>query len=498
MAVVRVPKTGYFDKAKMGIPLDSSQSEPLYKQIERWFRRALKAGEFRPGDRLPPTRQLAQELGVSRITVERAYSSLLAEGLVEGRGSGGTVVARRLPEGASIGSLGTWQAQAVAGRNPQPRRPSKRAEALVPEEIDLSTGLGDPLLFDMPAFHRVLNTVRLRDGVAALDYGDPLGYRPLREIIRGILATQGLSVSTDSILVTAGSQQAITLVASSLLRPGDTVLVETPTYNGALDLFRVLGLNVVGVPIDQRGLPLGLVERALQTHRPQLIYTMPTYQNPSGISLDLGRRRGLLDLAARSDVPILEDDFVGDLRYEGRGHPTLKALDRTGHVIYVSTFSKMLLPGLRTGYLVLEGPVFDLLAEHKRVTDLASAGLIQRTLAEYVGVGRYQTHLKRSVRLYRRRRDLLASALAKWAPRLRWNLPSGGLFLWLEAPFLSANQDLANLALGVGVRLASGGAFFPDGTPGSSWARLNFAAATESQLEEAARRLGSLDDPKSS
>jgi GntR family transcriptional regulator/MocR family aminotransferase len=359
----------------------------------------------------------------------------------------------------------------------------------VPDDvIDLSGGLGDPHLFDLAGFNRVLNTVRLRDGVDALDYGDPQGYAPLRRVISGILASQGLEAPSDHILVTAGSQQAITLVASCLLKAGDTVLVERPTYNSALELFRVLGLHVVDIPLDSRGLDLEATRQALETHRPRLVYTMPTYQNPTGICMDLGRRRGLLDLAVRYDVPILEDDFVGDLRFEGRGHPTLKALDQSGHVIYVSTFSKMLLPGLRTGYLVLDGPVFDLLAEHKRLTDLASATLIQRTLAEYVGVGRYQTHLKRSVRLYRQRRDEAAQALGS-IPNLRWTLPAGGLFFWLEAPDLNPGQDLAHLAAGVGVRLAPGGPFFAHPDEGRRFGRMNFAAVPGETVAEAIRRL---------
>jgi GntR family transcriptional regulator/MocR family aminotransferase len=474
----------------MQIPLDPDSDLPLYRQIEGWLRQAIASGSLGPGTRLPPTRQLAEELGVSRITVEKAYGELLAEGVAEGKGSGGTVVtARTAAAPGTAKARPRWQEAALArntGPTPGPRAP-------VPaNQIDLSGGLGDPRLFDLAAFNRVLNTVRLRDGVEALDYGDPQGYAPLRKVISGILASQGLEASPESILVTAGSQQAITLVASCLLKAGDTILVERPTYNAALELFRVLGLNVVEVPLDARGLDLDAADRALADHRPRLIYTMPTYQNPTGITQDLPRRRGLLDLAVRYDVPLLEDDFVGDLRFEGRGHPTLKALDRTGHVIYVSTFSKMLLPGLRTGYLVLDGPVFGLLAEHKRLTDLASATLIQRTLAEYVGVGRYQTHLKRSVRLYRQRRDAAAAALGTLVPGLTWTLPAGGLFFWLEAPGLARDQDLAALAATVGVRLAPGGPFFAQAADGRRFARMNFAAVDEAVVAEALGRLAAL------
>jgi GntR family transcriptional regulator/MocR family aminotransferase len=474
----------------MQIPLDPSSPLPLYRQIESWLRSAIASGNLDPGTRLPATRVLADELGLSRITVEKAYAELLAEGLAEGRGSGGTVVVERTRPSPPVDrARPRWQEAALARSGTAGTRvPAPEA---APDVIDLSGGLGDPGLFDLASFSRALNTVRLRDGVSALDYGDPQGYPPLRKVISGILAAQGLVAPPEQILVTAGSQQAITLVASCLLKAGDTVLVERPTYNSALELFRVLGLRVVEAPLDARGLRLDAAQRALEAHRPKLIYTMPTYQNPTGVSMDLPRRRGLLELAARYDVPVLEDDFVGDLRFEGRGHPSLKAVDTTGHVIYVSTFSKMLLPGLRTGYLVLDGPVFGLLAEHKRLTDLASATLIQRTLAEYVGVGRYQTHLKRSVRLYRRRRDAAALALKTWVPGLVWTLPAGGHWLWIEAPFLGPGEDLAALAAAAGVRLAPGGPFFAGATEASRFARLNFAALDEATVAQAIRRLAS-------
>lgn len=476
----------------MPMDLDPHSPTPLYRQIEDWYRQAILDGTLAPGTRIPAIRQLAEELGVSRITVDRAYGGLLAEGIVETKGSGGTVVSGRAPWTADRVQP-RWQQEALALRTAATSLPPTRVLGPAsPQDpvIDLSGGLGDPSLFDLAGFNRVLNTVRLRDGIDALDYGDPQGYAPLRQVISGILATQGLQAPAQQILVTAGSQQAITLVASCLLRPGDTVLVERPSYNSALELFRVLGLRVVDLPLDARGLRLDFLEAAIATHRPRLLYTMPTYQNPTGTSMDGARRKGLLDLAGRHDIPILEDDFVGDLRFEGRGVPTLKALDQTGHVIYVSTFSKMLLPGLRTGYLVLDGPVFHLLAEHKRLTDLACATLIQRTLAEYIGVGRYQTHLKRSVRLYRERRDALVSALGRHAPHLRWTVPAGGLFLWVEAPEGSA-EPWAHQALQAGVRLAPGAAFFADPSQGHRFARMNFAAHPPAVLEEAARRLGS-------
>ena len=262
-----------------------------------------------------------------------------------------------------------------------------------------------------------------------------MDYGPLRETITHILASQGLQTRPENILITAGSQQALSLVSQLLLKPGDVILVESPTYSGALDLFRALGFKVVGIPVDGQGMQVEGLEKLLQQHHPKLIYTIPNFHNPTGTCLNSARRRQLIVLADRYNIPILEDDFVGDLRYEGRTQPALKALDPGGRVIYVSTFSKMLMPGLRVGFLVAEGPIYDCLVNFKRVNDLATSTLIQRALEAYVTVGRYQAHLRRSCQIFRKRRDVMLSAIQRYLPAgVHFDPPQGGLFIWLQLP----------------------------------------------------------------
>jgi GntR family transcriptional regulator/MocR family aminotransferase len=265
-----------------------------------------------------------------------------------------------------------------------------------PSPIDLAGGCGDSRLFPAEDYRKVIQTILRRDGVAALEYGDHAGYLPLRSTIAHILASQGIPARSENLLITAGSQQAIALVTQLLLRPGDTVLVESPTYAIALDLFRALGLKIIGAPVDESGLQVEKLEKLLQQHHPGLLYTIPNFHNPTGACMSVQRRRQLIALADRYNVPILEDDFVGDLRYEGRAQPALKSLDPGGRVLYVSTFSKMLMPGLRVGFLVAEGPFYDSLVRYKRVNDLTTSNLHQRALEAYVTVGRYQSHLRRT------------------------------------------------------------------------------------------------------
>ena len=482
----------------MRIPLDRDSKIPLYQQIKIHLRNGILSGNLAPETRLPASRVLAQNLGVNRITVGSAYDELEAEGLIFSRLGSGTYVLRReelpsLPKEGSEASWPLWQ-RLVSQANGDALNsgPADMLRAAAhPHPISFASGQSDARLFPADDFRRVLQTVMRRDGITALDYGEPAGHMPLRVIIAHILGSQGLQIRPENVLITAGSQQALSLVTQLLLKPGDVILVESPTYSGALDLFRALGFHVVGVPLDRQGMQVEVLEKLLQQHHPRLIYTIPNFHNPTGTCLSGARRHELIVLADRYNVPIVEDDFVGDLRYEGRTQPALKALDPGGRVIYVSTFSKMLMPGLRVGFLVAEGPVFDGLVRFKRASDLATSSLVQRALEAYVTVGRYQAHLRRSCQEFRRRRDAMAAAVMHYLPAgTHFDLPQGGLFLWVRLPNGISSDELLPTACEQGVNFAPGSAFFPDPSTGRDWLRLNFAAQPPHEIEDGIERLG--------
>src|SRR5512138_2356073 len=480
----------------MRIPLDRDSEIPLYKQIKTYLQQGILSGSLAADTRLPASRQLAHDLGVNRITVENAYAELEAEGLVFSKlGSGTYVLAPDPLLPLSKNGFDTpwplWQ------QNIQDKTIRTKMSGRIPKAsqhsnpISFASGIADANLFPAEDFRKVLQTVMRRDGIAALDYGERNGHAPLRESIAHILASQGIQTRPENILITAGSQQAISLVAQFLLKPGDTILVESPTYSGVLELFRALSFQVVGIPVDGQGMQVDRLEPLLQQHHPKLIYTIPNFHNPTGTCLNSARRRQLIVLADRYNVPILEDDFVGDLRYEGRAQPALKALDPGGRVIYVSTFSKMLMPGLRVGFLVAEGPVYDSLVNFKRVNDLATSTLIEHALEAYVTVGRYQAHLRRSCQIFRRRRDAMVTAIRRHLPSsIRLDVPQGGLFVWLQLPENLDAEKLLPLAWKEGVDFAPGNGFFPDGTGGTNWLRLNFVAQSPEQIHEGIKRLG--------
>jgi GntR family transcriptional regulator/MocR family aminotransferase len=479
------------------IPLDRDSAVPLYKQIQQFLREQIQAGALAPETRLPASRDLATGLGVNRLTVTNAYAELEAEGLVYSRVGSGTYVApppAKQPEAQgdriSASDWPVWQ-QELLNRawSPVRREIDQLAAVARSDLISFADGLGDSKLFPVDDFRRALQEVLQRDGYEALGYGDRAGYPPLRATIAHILTSQGVPAHPDHILITSGSQQALSLVAR-LLRPGEVVLVENPTYSGAIDLFRSLDVRLLGVPLDEQGMQVEKVEEILRTARPRLIYTIPTFHNPTSTCLSGQRRRQLIALADRYNVPILEDDYVGDLRYDGRAQPALKALDPGGRVIYASTFSKMLMPGLRVGFLLASGPVYEQLLAYKRVSDLATSNLMQRALEAYITVGRYQAHLRRACQVYRRRRDAMLAAISRHLPaEARCLPPQGGLFVWLQLPASLSANELYPVAIEEGVAFAPGSIFFP-GERAQPYLRLNFAMHPPEVIEEGIRRLG--------
>ena len=276
----------------MRIPLNRESQTPLYQQIKAHLRQGILSGNLAADTRLPASRQLARSLGVNRITVESAYAELEAEGLIFARVGSGTYVLAvddlpPMPKGTEGAAWPLWQ-QTMERQdgNARTMSPTEMLRAAGhPHPINFASGNSDSRLFPAEDFRKVLQSVMRRDGIAALDYGDSEGHVPLRITIARILASQGLQVNPENVLITAGSQQALSLVAQLLLEPGDVILVESPTYSGALDLFRALGFRIVSVPVDRQGMQVEALEKLLQQHHPRLIYTIP---NSTFVLFDAG------------------------------------------------------------------------------------------------------------------------------------------------------------------------------------------------------------------
>lgn len=483
----------------MRIPLDRESHTPLYRQIQAFLRHEIVTERLPEGTRLPSSRKLAGDLGVNRLTVSNALAELEAEGLIYSRLGSGTFVAS-LPVKTSRSQVTEidqeqwplWQ-QNLSRHSHLPTYPYRErmrmTDGQVEDTISFAGGIGAEEFYPVDDFRKAIVDVIRHDRHEALGYGDTAGYLPLRATISHILSSQGIRAYPEEVLITSGSQQALVLVASLLLRPGDTVLVESPTYPGAIDIFTSFGAQLIGIPVDKNGMCVELVEDLLRTTHPRLIYTIPTFQHPTGTCMSAERRRQLITLARRYNVPILEDEFVGDLRYEGRMLPALKTLDASGMVICAGTFSKMLMPALRIGYLVASGPVYGWLLERKQMIDLATSDLVQRALESYISVGRYEINLHRAQRVYRQRRDAMVDALGYTMPEgTSWTTPKGGLFIWLRLPAGISSDDLYAFAIREGVKYAPGELFF-SGEKEESYLRLNFTIHNPETIEEGIRRL---------
>jgi GntR family transcriptional regulator/MocR family aminotransferase len=482
----------------MRILLDAQSSTPLYKQIQHYLQEQIGSGGLEAETRLPASRDLAASLGVSRLTVSNAYDELESLGFIyKVRGKGAFVAAiARAAEGLACANLpGDWPAWQNELDTQAWTSASLRLDQLIeaaegPGVISFAQGGGDSSLFPLADFRAALQMVLRNSGKQALGYGDTAGYMPLRATIAQILTGQGIPARPEQILITSGSQQALDLTTRLLLRPGDVVLSESPTHMGFLDLCRSLNVRLVEIPVDDQGMLVDQAAEALERVRPRLIYSVPNFQNPTGACMSAARRRQLVALAEAHQIPLLEDDFVGDLRYRGAAQPALKAFDRSGTVIYAGTFSKMLIPSLRVGYLVSSGPVGERLMALKHTTDLATSNLTQRALDEYITVGRYQACLRQARRIFGRRREAMLAALGRYMPAgTRWRNPQGGMFIWLELPGGMLADELFPRAAQAGVLFAPGSYFYPSGAP-CPFFRLNFARQPLEAIEEGVRRLG--------
>jgi GntR family transcriptional regulator/MocR family aminotransferase len=427
------------------ITLDRASGLALYRQLYDNLREAILSGRLVTGTQLPATRTLADELDVSRNTVITAYEQLMAEGYLEGKIGAGTYVTRDLPD--ELLQVRAEQAQTLppAGTRQAPSDLLSRRGAVIARTAvtharhqegprPFRTGL--PALDELPfkVWGRLLARRWRTLSPAALGYGPEAGYQPLREAIAAYLgAARGVRCRADQVIILAGAQQAIDLTARLLLNPGDAVWLEDPGYLGARGALLAAGARLVPVPVDDQGLN---VEAGLrQDAEARLVYVSPSHQYPLGVTMSLARRLALLQWAAQADAWILEDDYDSEYRYAGRPLAALQGLDSNGRVIYIGTFSKVLFPGLRLGYMVVPPDLIDAFSRARTLIDRGSAWLDQAVLTDFIVEGHFARHIRRMRALYAERQTLLVDLLRrKCAGRLEIRSAEAGLHVvgWLS------------------------------------------------------------------
>ncbi|SMC90040.1 PLP-dependent aminotransferase family protein [Papillibacter cinnamivorans] len=478
----------------MQIKVDRDLKVPVYLQIRNQIASMILDGTLRAGQPLPPERTLAQSLGINRSTVVNAYSELKADGLVDSRVGKGTVVLSHLTgeqDKEKYSDPPAWSQflSHTAERSNESLLRDILELANRRDIISFAAGISGMETDPVEALRGIEEEIVSPACRFALNHTPAEGMPCLRESISELMCARGVEAGPEEILVLSGSQQGIDIAARAFLDPGDVVFVEEPTFFSALQIFRAAGARIIGIPVDARGMRVDLLEQALTRYRPKFIFTVPTFQNPSGTTMDLERRKRLLELAYRRNTFILEDDPYSDLRFEGSRVPLLKELDKNGYVIYLSSFSKLLFPGVRIGWINAPKPMVVQFTKVKQMTDLHADSLSQWIIHRYLRSGGLDAHLSRIIAEYRIKRDIMIDELITDPVReMEWNKPQGGFYLWCRLPDDIPYATLMVKAAERGVAYVSGTAFFQGGK-GGNYMRLNFTYPSREEIREGIRRL---------
>jgi GntR family transcriptional regulator/MocR family aminotransferase len=482
----------------VSFPIDSRGDEPRFLAIARAVSDAIASGRLRPGDALPGSRALAESAGVNRNTVLAALRELHGEGWIETDGTRGTFVTRDLPERKARAMRGLPAAKRDAAR------PAFELRGVSPSELGMRHHPGPvpprapfPLLGGWPdvslvphaeiarAFRRAL----ARSGSELLGYGDSRGDQRLRRALAALLAqTRGVVAGEDGLVVTRGSQMALDLAARATLARGDVVAVEAYGYRPAWEAFRAAGAELVPVAVDASGIRVDALEALARKRTVRAVYVTPHHQYPTTAMLPAARRLALLDLAKRERFAIFEDDYDHEFQYDGRPTLPLASADDGSRVVYVGTLSKVLAPGLRIGFLVGPRALLERAAALRAFVDRQGDLAVERAVAEIIDDGLLARHARKMRRIYRERRDALAEALEKKIPQLSFDVPAGGLAIWVRAPRKCDVDAWALRAAERGVLVHTARRFTFDGRAEPRM-RLGFAPLEPKKIQEAVGRL---------
>jgi DNA-binding transcriptional MocR family regulator len=482
--------------------IDGASELPAYRQICERIVALVDEGALRPGDRLPPTRVLAASIGVHRSTVVRAYDELRALGYLQSQTGSYSTIRRRERPPTTLGTTRDeedtspidWSAVARPSIRALHAHPAMETDKAPPAKdvIDLDRLSADPTLAPDDDLRRCLKSVLVRTGGTALDYTDAAGWRPLREVLAARMCNHGIAVSPDEILITAGAQHALDLLLRYLTSAGDRVVVEAPTYGMAHSLLKLHAIEPMEVPLLDDGMDLDRLTRVLKRRRrPKLVYTMPNFHNPTGITTDQQHRERLLLLCEEHRIPLVEDGFEEEMKYFGQAVLPVKSMDSRGIVLYIGTFSKVVFPGLRVGWIAAPREAILRLTDIQHASCIAGNTLAQAAAARFCTGGEFEAYLRRIHRVYRRRMQALLRGLRGHMPEgVTWTRPSGGYTAWLKLPEGGRSEsELVERITTAGVRVGPGRRYYAR-PPAAPHLRLSIACVDEKRIEKGCRRLG--------
>jgi DNA-binding transcriptional MocR family regulator len=462
--------------------LNERSDVPLYRQLSDAILRHIESGEIQPGERLPPTRELAARLRLNRTTVSAAYATLEEKGFIRGHVGRGSFV---------IGP--PRRAGEMAGLDWETILPPSEAPAPQPAGISFASSRPDNDGFPMAQFRRLAKEVIDSPGAREiLQLGSPFGYGPLRNYLLEQARGEGTAREGDDIIITNGCQQALDLLARVLASRGEAIVVEDPVYRGLRKVFEQAGATIVPAAVGENGVDPAMLDSLLIKHKPRAVALTPSFQNPTGASIPAGNRAEIVESAVRAGVVLIESDIYSALRYEGQPAPTLKRLDASGNTILLRSYSKVSFPGLRVGWVIAPRPVIQCLAELKQTSDLHSDHLAQAVLFHFANSGEMARHIKRTRESGAERLAAALSACGRYLPPgARFTRPEGGLNLWVELPAPLDAHDILMRAQEQGVSFLPGN-YFTEGRAYARFLRLSFGGLAPKEIERGIRIIGAI------
>lgn len=449
------------------IEINKNSDEPLYIQVYEAIKNLIENGAFKSDEKLPPIREFAKRLEVNNVTIVSAYRLLEQKGYVYSKVGSGTFVR----------GVKTFDDNKIDDER-ELNAFNKSNETV---KINLSSMNPEPELFPVDDFKEALDEVLDRDRGLAFAYQESQGYYPLRESIREYLKSNNVPCDFNNIHVISGAQQGIDIISKSLLSFNDSIIVESPTYTGAVAAFKSRGASIIEVPIDVDGINIKELEYVLKSCNPKFIYIMSNFQNPTGTSYSNSKKLQLLYLAQKYNTYILEDDYLSELKFYGEKSTPIKAMDANDRVIYLKSFSKLFMPGIRLAFLVTPSSITKKVSSVKYNTDISTSSLIQRAFDLYLRKGKWHSHLSKLCSIYKNRYDALLYNLKNELYFAQFKEPYGGIHIWVKTDVNSL--ILSSAAKQKGLLISPGRIFYMDERD-TEYFRLSFAAADEEKIKE--------------
>lgn len=476
----------------LNLRVTRDSSTPVYRQLMDSIETAVQEGQLRAGDALPSIRAVAAELGINQMTVSKAYRLLSNKGVVRGQSGGGT---RVLEAGAvQVQSAHTTlapPAQTFRTAEVIDRFPGRMAElANAPGVVALTDAYPKFPAADLDAFRQCLDRTLASYGTSAFTYGSPAGKFELRELLAQVVQSADMAVLADQIVLTSGAQQALDLSARLLLRRGDVVIVESPCYFGALDVFRSLGAVIVEIPISSEGVSPEAFRSACKSHAPKAFYTIPTVHNPTGITTSEARRREILEVAREYGCVVIEDDYCPELHFGRERIKSYFALSQGSmEVFYLRSLGKIYLPGIRLGFLIPPTARMPQALQLKRSSDMHGPLVLQNAAEMFLRERMFNSQAMSELKSLQARAKLLFAELESQLPRgCETRMVTGGLSFWVSLPRSVSNEDLYFAAIRHSVAFALGSGFFAEHDGASKGIRVSFGGLSDEQIVEGAKR----------